>query len=335
MEVPGKWEVVEVDVDEPREREVLLRYAATGLCHSDDHHAIGDSGTQHLPYCGGHEGAGVVEAVGPGVSTLKPGDHAAFIPGCGRCRWCASGMQNLCDLGALIPAGAMIDGTYRMHHEGRDVAQAAFVGTFSEWAVVPELCCIPIGKDIPLPVRQHRALRHARGAGGVGQQRRLLRVRRSRGRALPGQAQLVERGAALDRLGREDGQPGNHAAGVGENRDQPGLGDDEPGAGVDDRVHHLGRGEPDVEQLDGDADAERRVHRLDELDLVGHQDAEYVAGTQAGPVELVGSPIEPGPGVLALGEPDGEVVREPSRPEAQQLREVAAHDETAAIRSAS
>ena len=151
-EVPGKWEVVDVDVDEPRANEVLLHYAATGLCHSDEHHATGDNATQVLPYCGGHEGAGVVEAVGPGVTTVQPGDHVvtAFIPSCGRCRWCASGKQNLCDLGALIPKGAMLDGTYRMHHEGRDVAQAAFVGTFSERAVVPEPCCIPIGKDIPL-----------------------------------------------------------------------------------------------------------------------------------------------------------------------------------------
>ncbi|GAA2892847.1 NDMA-dependent alcohol dehydrogenase [Pseudonocardia halophobica] len=152
MEVPGKWEVVEVDVDEPRANEVLVRYVATGLCHSDEHHATGDNATQVLPYCGGHEGAGVVEEVGPGVTMLKPGDHVvtAFIPGCGRCRWCAGGMQNLCDLGALIPKGAMLDGTYRMHLDGRDVAQAAFVGTFSQYSVVPELCCVPIGKDIPL-----------------------------------------------------------------------------------------------------------------------------------------------------------------------------------------
>ncbi|MCE3550843.1 NDMA-dependent alcohol dehydrogenase [Pseudonocardia sp. RS11V-5] len=152
MEIPGKWEVVEVDVDEPRANEVLVRYVATGLCHSDEHHATGDNATQVLPYCGGHEGAGIVEEVGPGVTMLKPGDHVvtAFIPGCGRCRWCASGMQNLCDLGALIPKGAMLDGTYRMHLDGRDVAQAAFVGTFSQYSVVPELCCIPIGKDIPL-----------------------------------------------------------------------------------------------------------------------------------------------------------------------------------------
>jgi NDMA-dependent alcohol dehydrogenase len=152
MEVPGKWEVVEVDVDEPRANEVLLRYEATGLCHSDEHHATGDNDTRKLPYCGGHEGAGVVEAVGPGVTLLKPGDHVVttFLPGCGRCRWCARGMQNLCDLGALIPTGAMLDGTFRMHHEGRDVAQASFVGTFSRYSTVPELCCIPIAKDIPL-----------------------------------------------------------------------------------------------------------------------------------------------------------------------------------------
>ncbi|ALE82187.1 NDMA-dependent alcohol dehydrogenase [Pseudonocardia sp. HH130629-09] len=152
MEVPGKWEVHEVDIDGPRANEVLLGYAASGLCHSDEHHATGDSATQVLPYCGGHEGAGVVEAVGPGVTTLKVGDHVvtSFLPGCGRCRWCASGMQNLCDLGALIGRGAMLDGTFRMHHQGRDVAQASFVGTFSEFGVVPEHCCIPIGTDIPL-----------------------------------------------------------------------------------------------------------------------------------------------------------------------------------------
>ncbi|MEQ3549928.1 NDMA-dependent alcohol dehydrogenase [Pseudonocardia nematodicida] len=152
MEVPGKWEVHEVDLDEPRANEVLLHYAASGLCHSDEHHATGDSGTQVLPYCGGHEGAGVVEAVGPGVTTLTVGDHVvtSFLPGCGRCRWCASGMQNLCDLGALIGRGAMLDGTFRMHLGDRDVSQAAFTGTFSQRSVVPEFCCIPIGRDIPL-----------------------------------------------------------------------------------------------------------------------------------------------------------------------------------------
>ncbi|NKQ57663.1 NDMA-dependent alcohol dehydrogenase [Amycolatopsis sp. K13G38] len=152
LETPGKWEVVDVDVDEPREHEVLLRNVAAGLCHSDEHHATGDVGQDHLPYCGGHEGAAIVEAVGPGVSLVKPGDHVvtAFIPGCGMCRDCTEGRQNLCDNGAYMATGAMLDGTFRMHLGDRDVAQACFVATFSQFSVVPERCCIRIDDDIPL-----------------------------------------------------------------------------------------------------------------------------------------------------------------------------------------
>ena len=103
-EVPGKWEVVDVELDAPREHEVLIRMVASGLCHSDDHFATGDISVGHLPFCGGHEAAGVVEALGPGVRGLQVGDHivTSFVPGCGRCRWCASGMQALCDLGASM-----------------------------------------------------------------------------------------------------------------------------------------------------------------------------------------------------------------------------------------
>ncbi|KAA9163272.1 NDMA-dependent alcohol dehydrogenase [Amycolatopsis acidicola] len=152
MEVPGKWEVTDVEVDDPMAGEVLLRHVAAGLCHSDEHHATGDVGEDHLPYCGGHEGGSVVEAVGPGVTLVRPGDHVVttFIPGCGRCRPCAVGRQNLCDNGAFMAAGAMLDGTYRMHRQGRDVAQACFLGTFSQYSVVPERCCIRIDPDIPL-----------------------------------------------------------------------------------------------------------------------------------------------------------------------------------------
>ena len=74
----------------------------------------------------------------------------SFIPGCGRCRWCASGQQNLCDTGALMMTGSQLDGTFRKHLNGKDVAQASFVGTFSEWSVMPEWGCIKIPKDIPL-----------------------------------------------------------------------------------------------------------------------------------------------------------------------------------------
>lgn len=151
-EQPGKWHVEDVDLDPPKEFEVLVELKASGLCHSDDHVASGDIPCQHLPYNGGHEGAGVVLDVGPGVRAVAPGDHivTSFIPGCGRCRWCASGMQNLCDLGVILGLGAQIDGTYRKHFEGQDIAQASFTGTFSTHTVMPEWGCIKIPKHIPL-----------------------------------------------------------------------------------------------------------------------------------------------------------------------------------------
>src|SRR5215472_5998979 len=103
MEQPGEWQVVEVDVDEPGDYEVLVRMVASGLCHSDDHVAKADGKISHFPYCGGHEGAGVVESVGRGVRALKAEDHivTSFIPGCGRCRFCGSGMQALRENGPL------------------------------------------------------------------------------------------------------------------------------------------------------------------------------------------------------------------------------------------
>jgi NDMA-dependent alcohol dehydrogenase len=153
-EVPGAWEVVDVDLDEPGDHEVRVRMAASGLCHSDDHFATGDIPVAHLPFCGGHEGAGIVEAVGPGVRDLAVGDHivTSFIPSCGRCRWCASGQQNLCDNGALMLEGTQLDGTYRMHLGDEDVAQGGLVSTFAERTVMPEWSCIRIPDDVPLEV---------------------------------------------------------------------------------------------------------------------------------------------------------------------------------------
>jgi len=152
FEQPGKWQVTEVELDPPKEHEVLVKLAASGLCHSDDHIAKGDSPCAHLPRNGGHEGAGVVVEVGPGVLGLQPGDHivTSFIPGCGRCRWCASGMQNLCDTGSLMMKGSKLDGTFRKHVDGLDVGESSFVGTFSEYSVMPEWCCIKIAEHIPL-----------------------------------------------------------------------------------------------------------------------------------------------------------------------------------------
>ena len=149
---PGKWEVAEVELDDPRENEVLIRMAASGLCHSDDHFATGDMMAGYLPMCGGHEGSGVVERTGPGVTHVKAGDHVvmSFIPSCGRCRWCSSGRQNLCDVGAVLLTGAQLDGTYRMHLDGRDVGQMAMISTFSEYTVAPAMSVVRIPDDIPL-----------------------------------------------------------------------------------------------------------------------------------------------------------------------------------------
>ena len=154
-QVPGDWNIEEVELDDPRYGEVLVEMVATGLCHTDDHFARGDAKLAHLPFVGGHEGAGIVRQVGPGVQDLEVGDHiiTSFIPACGHCRWCAMGIQNLCDNGVLIGPGKQVDGTYRMHTaDGQDVATLALLGTFAEWQVYDQLSCVKIGKDVPLEV---------------------------------------------------------------------------------------------------------------------------------------------------------------------------------------
>lgn len=151
FESPGRWEVCEVDVDPPKDHEVLVRMVASGLCHSDVHYNVGDQ-VAFLPFCGGHEGAGVVEEVGPGVSRLRPGDHVvtSFIPSCGHCRYCASGRQNLCQSGADLQRGPQLDGTFRMHYEGRDISQFMLVSTFSAWSTVSERSLVKVPDDVPL-----------------------------------------------------------------------------------------------------------------------------------------------------------------------------------------
>ncbi|MBU3702484.1 MAG: NDMA-dependent alcohol dehydrogenase [Acidimicrobiia bacterium] len=151
LESPGRYRVVDVEVDEPKDNEVLVRYVASGLCHSDVHFLTGDHHGP-LPFCAGHEGAGIVEAVGRGVATLRPGDHvvASFIPSCGRCRYCASGRMNLCQLGAHLQVGPMPDGTYRMHLDGQGLHQFLLISTFSQYAVVSEHSLVKVPDDLPL-----------------------------------------------------------------------------------------------------------------------------------------------------------------------------------------
>ncbi len=152
MQAPGKWEVAEVDLDEPRQGELQLKMVASGLCHSDDHLSTGDLPAGSFPYAGGHEGAGVVEAIGPNTPGWEIGDHVvlSFLPGCGKCRWCASGMQNLCDLGATILAGTRADGSFRMSLDGQPVGQMCGISTFAEHTVVSVDSAVKIPKDLPL-----------------------------------------------------------------------------------------------------------------------------------------------------------------------------------------
>ena len=158
-ELNGPWRTEEIEIDEPHAGEVTVKMAFAGLCHSDEHLRTGDisqdpavlellSGRDTMfPIIGGHEGSGIVEAVGENVTTFAPGDHVAvsFVPSCGRCEFCASGRQYLCDLGATTLAGPMIaDGTWRHHLGDVDLNRMAQLGTFSEYIVVHESSLVRI-----------------------------------------------------------------------------------------------------------------------------------------------------------------------------------------------
>ncbi|MEO3760026.1 NDMA-dependent alcohol dehydrogenase [Mycobacterium sp. B14F4] len=146
-----KWEVEEVDLDGPKEAEVMVKLTASGLCHSDDHLVTGDM-PMRLPVVGGHEGAGTVVEVGPGVTEVAEGDAVvlSFIPACGRCVPCARGMSNLCVQGAAIVAGPQLDGTFRFHARGQDLSQMCVLGTFSEYTVVPTSSVVKVDADTAL-----------------------------------------------------------------------------------------------------------------------------------------------------------------------------------------
>ncbi|KUI48537.1 alcohol dehydrogenase [Mycobacterium sp. GA-1199] len=167
--VGREWEIEEITLDPPRDGEVLVQMAVAGVCHSDDHYSTGDGVMSDqlvaiveatggvvpdfFPMVGGHEGAGVVVEVGPGVRTVQPGDRVAtsFIPACGACRWCVSGMTYLCDNGAMMfDKGMVTDGTSRRHVGEEDLTAMTQLGTFAEYAVLAEESVIKIDESIPL-----------------------------------------------------------------------------------------------------------------------------------------------------------------------------------------
>ncbi|WP_342660030.1 Alcohol dehydrogenase B [Rhodococcus ruber] len=146
------WSVEEIEIDPPKSREVRIKLAASGICHSDDHVDTGDIPLDWAPIIGGHEGAGVIEELGPDVTGFEVGDHVvlSFLPSCGHCKMCTIGRSNMCEMGAGVLAGFAPDGTHRVHARGQGVGPFSYLGTFSPYVVVNIDSCVKIGKDIPL-----------------------------------------------------------------------------------------------------------------------------------------------------------------------------------------
>ncbi|SHN43294.1 NDMA-dependent alcohol dehydrogenase [Cryptosporangium aurantiacum] len=149
---PGKpIEIEELELDKPRDGEVLIRYLYAGLCHSDIHIAHGDLEAR-LPMVLGHEGAGVIEEVGPGVTRVKPGDHVvcSFIPNCGVCRYCATGRQSICDMGATILEGALPGERFPVSGPAGQYGTMCILGTFSQWGVIHQNSVVKVDESLPL-----------------------------------------------------------------------------------------------------------------------------------------------------------------------------------------
>ncbi len=146
-------EVQEVELAEPREGEVLVRLEACGVCHTDLYTASGADPSGYAPTVLGHEGAGVVEKVGPGVSLLDPGDHVVtlFSPQCGECIHCVDERTNLClAIREEQGKGHLPDGTTRLSRDGEDIRHFMGTSTFAEYTVMPEIALAKVNPEAPL-----------------------------------------------------------------------------------------------------------------------------------------------------------------------------------------
>ena len=150
---PGSVAVKDVELAPPRADEVLVRVVAAGVCRSDLHFTDGVLGEGRWPMVLGHEGAGVVEAVGEKVTRVTPGDRVAFsfVPACTRCRMCLSGRPNLCEkAGRAALHGSLLDGTSRLRLDGAELQHCLLTSCFAEHAVLAEAGAIPLPDGIPL-----------------------------------------------------------------------------------------------------------------------------------------------------------------------------------------
>jgi S-(hydroxymethyl)glutathione dehydrogenase/alcohol dehydrogenase len=146
-------EIMEIDVQAPKDGEVLVRMVATGVCHTDAFTLSGEDPEGIFPSVLGHEGGGIVEAVGNGVTSVKPGDHVIplYTPECGQCSFCKSGKTNLCQAIRVTQGqGLMPDGTSRFSLNGQPLYHYMGTSTFSEYSVMPEISVARISKEAPL-----------------------------------------------------------------------------------------------------------------------------------------------------------------------------------------
>ena len=145
--------IEEVDLEGPREGEVLVRIVATGVCHTDAFTLSGADPEGLFPVILGHEGGGIVEEIGKGVTSVRPGDHVIplYTPECGKCKFCLSGKTNLCQaIRATQGKGLMPDGSARFSKNGKPILHYMGTSTFSEYTVLPEIALAKINAAAPL-----------------------------------------------------------------------------------------------------------------------------------------------------------------------------------------
>lgn len=152
FEAKRPLEIVEVDLEGPKNGEVLVEIMATGICHTDSYTLDGFDSEGIFPSILGHEGAGIVREVGAGVSSLVPGDHVIplYTPECRQCKSCLSGKTNLCTaIRATQGKGLMPDGTSRFSYKGETIYHYMGCSTFSNFTVLPEIALAKIRDDAP------------------------------------------------------------------------------------------------------------------------------------------------------------------------------------------
>ncbi len=148
-----KIEVKDMTLDPPKAGEVKIKMAATGVCHSDLS-MVNDTFPNEYPVALGHEGAGIIEGVGEGVTNVKPGDPVvlAFVPNCRDCFHCLRGEAYLCEKKGILGKGSQLDGTHRLHDGDADMPVMCGMGCMAEYVVTPSMCVVPIDPGIPMQV---------------------------------------------------------------------------------------------------------------------------------------------------------------------------------------